>query len=342
MMNTRVVLVQRFNGSQFSGQTASQLGVDLSAISRIMKRALKKILGLIVICLSLLCLSPAAFTEEEPAKPERISLWPGPAPEGDGNSQATNVFITVYRPAKPGGAAAVLCPGGGYGALKPGEMEGCGTAQWLNQHGIVGVVLEYRLPHGRTFVPLLDAQRAIRTVRSHAKEWGCDTNRIGIIGFSAGGHLASTVGTHFDDGNPEATDPIERIRCRPDFMVLIYPVITMGTKTHKGSKGNLLGPKPKAELIELFSNEKQVTDRTPPTFLAHAQDDSKVSPENSRMFFAALQAHKVPSKYLELPSGDHGLNGRAGPMWEAWQTQALKWLTGQGLIPQKDKPPGDH
>ena len=167
----------------------------------------------------------------------------------------------------------MICPGGGYGGLVVGP-EGHGIARWLNQHGIAGIVLEYRLPKGRPFVPLLDAQRAIRTVRSNAKEWGIDPGRIGIIGFSAGGHLASTAGTHFDGGDPKAADPIDRVSCRPDFVILVYPVITMGEKTHGGSKTNLLGRDPKPELVELFSNEKQVTDKTPPMFLAHAKDDT--------------------------------------------------------------------
>lgn len=267
-----------------------------------------------------------AVAQDAPdAKPARVGLWNGKAPIGDGQFQDAEVFITVHRPAKPNGAAIVICPGGGYGGLVTGG-EGHGIAAWLNKHGITGVVLEYRLPAGRTYVPLLDAQRAIRTVRARASEWGVDPARIGIMGFSAGGHLASTADTHFDDGDPKATDPIARVSCRPDFAILIYPVISMGDKTHQGSKNNLLGANPSKELVELFSNEKQITDKTPPTFLAHAKDDTVVVPANSEMFYAALQAHKVPGKYLELPSGGHGLNGYKGPMWDAWQEQSLAWL----------------
>jgi acetyl esterase/lipase len=243
--------------------------------------------------------------------------------------------MTVYRPAKANGAAAVICPGGGYGGLVTGA-EGSGIAQWLNAHGVTGIVLEYRLPRGRAFVPLLDAQRAIRMVRAKGKEWGCDPQRIGIIGFSAGGHLASTAATHFDAGNAAATDPIERVGCRPDFAVLVYPVITMSEQTHRGSKQNLLGLSPSSETVELFSNEKQVTPKTPPTFLAHALDDKAVTPDNSRLFYEALQKQNVPSRYLELPSGGHGLNGYKGPMWDAWQSGALKWLASLGLIPEQD------
>src|SRR5471030_1130099 len=144
---------------------------------------------------------------EKDAKPERVGLWNKRAPIGDGKFQETEVWITVHHPKKPNGTAIVICPGGGYGGLVTGA-EGNGIAAWLNRHGITGVVLEYRLPAGRSQVPLLDAQRAIRTVRANAKAWGIDTSRIGIMGFSAGGHLASTAGTQFDDGDPKAEDPI--------------------------------------------------------------------------------------------------------------------------------------
>jgi acetyl esterase/lipase len=203
----------------------------------------------------------------------------------------------------------------------------------LNTYGITGVVLEYRLPKGRSFVPLLDAQRAIRTVRANAKAWGVDTAKVGIIGFSAGGHLASTAGTHFDDGDPKAEDPVERQSCRPDFMILVYPVITMGEKSHGGSRTNLLGNKPDDKQVKLFSNETQVTAKTPPAFLAHAKDDKVVVPENSKAFYDALLAQKVPAKYLELASGGHGLNGYKGPMWDAWQSQSLAWLGEMKFVP---------
>jgi acetyl esterase/lipase len=259
-------------------------------------------------------------------------LWEGRAPNGDGQLDKADAFITVHRAEKPNGAAMVICPGGGYGGLVTGA-EGHGIADWLNRHGVTGVVLEYRLPAGRSSVPLLDAQRAIRTVRSRAGEWGINPSHIGIIGFSAGGHLASTAVTHFDDGNAKAEDPIERVSSRPDFAILVYPVITMGEKTHGGSRSNLLGKDPTPQLIELYSNEKQVTEKSSPTFLAHARDDGPVPPDHSRMFYEAMQKHHVPSKYLELPSGGHGLNGYKGPMWDAWQEQSLAWLKEKKLIP---------
>jgi acetyl esterase/lipase/lysophospholipase L1-like esterase len=283
----------------------------------------------------------AARTPARPESPgeiaqhERTLLWPDVAPVGDGSYEKADSRITIYRPEHPDGTAAVICPGGGYGGLVTGP-EGSGIARWLNAHGITGIVLEYRLPHGRPFVPLLDAQRAIRLARSRSKELGCNPRRIGIIGFSAGGHLAATAATHFDAGKSTAMDPVERMGSRPDFAVLVYPVITMGPKTHSGTKQNLLGATPSSDLEDLFSNEKQVTARTSPSFLAHALDDRIVTPENSRRFYEALQAHKVPSRYLELPYGDHGLNGYQGPMWDAWQAGALKWLASLKLIPTKD------
>jgi acetyl esterase/lipase len=267
---------------------------------------------------------------------ERLKLWNDRAPTGDGKFEKSNAQITVHKPEKGNGTAILICPGGGYGTLVSGP-EGHGIAAWLNRHGITGVVLEYRLPAGRSYVPLLDAQRAMRLVRGNAKAWGIDPARVGIMGFSAGGHLASTAGTHFDEGDPKAEDLIDRVSCRPDFMVLVYPVITMEEKTHGGSRTNLLGKNPDAKLVDLFSNEKQVTAKTPPAFLAHAKDDRVVVPENSKAFAEALQKQKVKAKYLELPSGGHGLNGYKGEMWDAWQTQSLAWLAEMKFIPESAK-----
>ncbi len=272
-----------------------------------------------------------SLSAQEANSGQRLNLWDGKAPIGNGEFDQTDVWITVYRPAQANGTAIVICPGGGYGghAIQP---EGHGIAAWLNQHGITGVVLQYRLPAGRSSVPLLDAQRALRTVRVHAQDWSIDPQRIGIMGFSAGGHLASTAATHFDAGDTKAVDPTERVSSRPDFAILIYPVISMGELAHGGSRKNLLGPDPSPEKLEYFSNEKQVTDQTPPTFLAHAKDDTVVVPANSQKFYEALQAHKIPSRYLELASGGHGLNGYKGPMWDAWQTQSLAWLRERKLL----------
>lgn len=276
--------------------------------------------------------------KKEPAdkkvEPQTLKLWNGKAPIGDGKFEDGDAQITVHKPEKPNDTAIVICPGGGYGRL---VNRGEAIAAWLNRHDITAVALEYRLPAGRPYVPLLDAQRAIRTVRANAKAWGIDSSKVGIIGFSAGGHLASTAGTHFDERDPKSADPIERNSSWPDFMILIYPVITMGEKTHQSSKDNLLGKNPDEKLVDRFSSQKQVTAKTPPTFLAHAKDDKPVPPDNSKMFYDALQAEKVPAKYLELPSGGHGLNGNKGPMWEAWQEQSLAWLAELKFIPAAAK-----
>ena len=173
-------------------------------------------------------------------------------------------------------------------------------------------------------------------MRAKAGAWGIDPQRIGIMGFSAGGHLAATAATRFDAGNPAAADPVERAGSRPNFAVLVYPVISMGPKGHGGSRRNLLGADASAEMVALFSNEKQVTAQTPPTFLAHALDDRVVSSDNSRMFHEALKTQGIKTQYLELPSGDHGLNGYKGPMWDAWQSGALKWLASLKLVPEQD------
>ncbi len=277
-------------------------------------------------------LAVPAFADEAKAAAEKIELWPDQAPVGDGKFAKSNAAITVHLAEKGNGAAIVICPGGGYGGLVTGA-EGHGIAQWLNQHGIAGIVLEYRLPGGNRHLPLLDAQRAIRIVRSKAETWKLDPAKIGIMGFSAGGHLASTAVTHFDAGQASSTDAIEKQSCRPDFGILVYPVITMGEKTHGGSRQNLLGASPSEEMITLYSNEKQVTGKTPPCFLTHALDDKVVPSDHSKMFADAMKAHKIPCEYLELPSGGHGLNGYKGPMWDAWQTASLKWLAGLKMVP---------
>ncbi len=262
-----------------------------------------------------------------------INLWEKGAPSGDGNTTEEKVNVRVFPAEKPNGAAVIICPGGGYGGLVTGG-EGTGIAVWLNKHGITGIVLEYRLPgQKRSMVPLLDAQRAIRTVRARASEWKIDPKRVGVMGFSAGGHLASTAATHFDAGKPDSADAVERQGCRPDFAVLVYPVISMGEKGHAGSRQNLLGSAPSAEQIKFFSGELNVTAETCPVYVTHPVDDKTVSVENSRLFYQALQAAKVPAKLLELPSGGHGLNGYKGPMWDAWQVGSLEWLGELKIIP---------
>ena len=216
------------------------------------------------------------------------------------------------------------------------EGEGHGIARWLNSHGIVGVVLKYRLPRGNHHLPLIDAQRAVRVVRSHASEWNIEPDKVGIIGFSAGGHLASTAATHFNDGDSKSSDPVERWGCRPDFAILVYPVISFGGKGHSGTRKNLLGESPSAELIDFYSNEKRVTDKTPPVFLTHAFTDSVVPVENSRMFYEAMQAHGLKSELLEFSKGTHGYNGYKGPEWDAWQKRCMEWLDELGISREKN------
>ena len=272
----------------------------------------------------------AQTADQRPA--QQIAIWQGRAPLGDGRFADEDASISIYLPEKPDGTAVVICPGGGYSQVVT-EPEGHGIARWLSRHGIAGVVLEYRLPHGRSLVPLLDAQRAIRTVRANARDWKLDPGRIGIMGFSAGGHLASTAETHFVEGNRDDPDPVSRVSSRPDFMILIYPVISLGEHAHQGSRSNLLGDNPTPEVTQWFSSETQVTPRTPPAFLAHAVDDRPVPPIHSRLFRDAMIHAGVPVKLLELPSGGHGLDGYQGPMWQLWQEQSLAWLADLRLRP---------
>jgi acetyl esterase/lipase len=293
---------------------------------------MKKRLSKIYFAVLALGLMGVRLDSASPGNPESFPLWPREAPIGGGATAPSKATLTVHVPKTSTGVAVVICPGGGYRGKVTGA-EGHGIAQWLNQNGIVGVVLEYRLPNGNSFLPLADAQRAIRTVRSMASELKVDPTKIGIMGFSAGGHLASTAGTHFEGGSEGAVDPVERLSSRPDFMVLVYPVVTMGQGGHAGSTKALLGDSPTQEEIRNFSNEKQVTAKTPPAFMAHALDDKAVPPENSIDFYKALKAVNVAAEYLELPSGGHGLNGYKGPMWDAWQTQSLDWLRKIGMLP---------
>jgi acetyl esterase/lipase len=283
---------------------------------------------------ALLALASCSGGDRSVAPPvERVRLWPGRAPVGDGTFETVTTELEVYRPA-PGnatGVAVVVCPGGGY-IRHVMDREGYPIADWLTANGIAAILLRYRLPEGRPLVALLDARRAGRVVRFRAADWGIDPHRIGILGFSAGGHVASTAATHPEDGRAGDPDPVEREPTRPDFAGLVYPVVTMGEGTHPLSKSKLLGPDPTPERVREFSNELQVRGTTPPAFLAHAADDASVPPSNSRNFVAAMKAHGVPVEYVEFPTGGHGFNGCKGPVWEAWKARFLEWLRSRGVL----------
>ncbi len=285
--------------------------------------------GLALLCASL---SPVNGAQEQPV----IPLWSGAAPGALGTADNDRPTLTVFRadPAKATGAAFVVCPGGGYGGLA--AHEGKDYALWLNELGISAFVLKYRLgSHGyRHPVMLNDAARAVRLVRSRAAEWQVDPKRIGIIGSSAGGHLVSTLLTHFDAGDPVAADPVDRVSSRPDLGILCYPVITLGEKTHQGSKRNLLGENPEPALVRFLSNETQVKNDTPPTFLFHTVEDKAVPVENSLMFAAALTANGVPYSLHVYPKGPHGigLGNRTDPKARhPWTIECALWLKENGF-----------
>jgi len=268
-------------------------------------------------------------------QPVEMDLWTGGAPESNGltiNERGDDFSIAklfVYRPDKQKNtcAAVVICPGGGYVNLAMSH-EGHDYARWLSNNGITAVILKYRLPNKNHFIPLKDAQRALRTVRANAKEWDIDPTKVGISGFSAGGHLASTAATHFDAGNASATDPLERLSCRPDFAILFYPVITMKEEfAHLGSRRNLIGDAYNAELVKLYSNEEQVTAQTPPTFLITSDDDKSVHPRNSVEFYLALKRNNVPAVLYVIPEGGHGWGTNpSGAQYLEWSVPLKAWL----------------
>lgn len=239
------------------------------------------------------------------------------------------------------GAAVVICPGGGYSGLAM-QKEGLEVAEWLRSQGIVGVVLRYRCGGGKNGqpVPLDDAQRAVRTVRAQAPQWGVDPHKIGILGFSAGGHLASTAATMYDYGRPDADDPIERQSSRPDFAVLVYPVITLvGETAHRGSRNNLLGADSDDKLAATWSTDRRVTDKTPPTFLVHASDDEGVPVENSLLFYRALVARGVPAALHVYEAGGHGFGMFRGQRpADRWPDQLRDWLQARGVLPAATAP----
>ena len=264
------------------------------------------------------------------SEPKTVLLWPEGAPGAVGTEDADQPLLTLYS--LPAGrvarGAVVVCPGGGYGGLAVGH-EGRQVAEWLNSLGIAAYILKYRLaPRYHHPAMMEDAQRALRYVRAHAQEWGIASDRIGIWGFSAGGHLASTVATHFDPGNPSAVDPIERASSRPDFAILAYPVISCSERfSHEGSCKNLLGDSPDPKLAEYLSSEKQVTAQTPPTFLFHTNDDEAVPAENAVAFYMALRKAGVPAELHIYQHGPHGVGlAQKDPILSSWPQRLADWL----------------
>jgi acetyl esterase/lipase len=268
---------------------------------------------------------------------DSFPLWPEGAPGALGKEDKDIPTLTVYTPAegKANGVAVVICPGGGYGGLA--NHEGEHYARFLNEQGVAGFVLKYRLgPAGYKHPSMLqDASRAIRAVRARAAEWRVDPRRIGIMGSSAGGHLASTALTHFDPGKADASDAVERQSSRPDFGILCYAVITMGEYTHKGSKHNLLGENPSEDLVKGLSSELQVTRQTPPCFLWHTWEDKAVPVENTLQFAEALRKAEVPFDLHIYQKGGHGL-GLGSGKWDPdnrhpWTADLIYWLKAQSV-----------
>ena len=282
------------------------------------------------------------------AEPTEIKLWPEGHPANSGEGVASEMVrpqrlvvhhspsILAYLPDENAtGAACMICPGGGYSVLAM-DHEGTQVAEWLNERGVAAFVLQYRCggaPNGHP-APLDDALRGMRLIRSHAEEWNIDPNKLGVWGFSAGGHLASCVTTLSDEGDSEADDAVNRHSSRPAFSILAYPVIAMNDEvTHRGSRHNLLGPNPDAELATRLSTDLQVNEQTPPTFLVHATDDTAVVPENSLRFYQALVKAKVPAELHLYESGGHGFGmNRTGKPVDAWTTALERWLASRGYV----------
>lgn len=250
--------------------------------------------------------------------------------------RVTSPALFPYLPAKESatGTAVLICPGGGYSALAFNH-EGHAIAKWLNDNGIAGIILKYRLPSDlimkdKTVGPLQDAQEALRTIRRNAAKWNIDPDKIGVMGFSAGGHLASTLSTHYSD---KVYEPADTVSARPDFSILIYPVITMDSSfTHAGSRRNLLGPEPSAELIAKYSNEKQVNKKTPPAFMVHSMDDKTVPVKNSIVYYEALVKYSIPSELHMFRVGGHGYGMAGGKETQsAWPELCINWLKASGF-----------
>jgi acetyl esterase/lipase len=243
--------------------------------------------------------------------------------------------LTIYPAVKEQntGVAVVICPGGGYG-IEAMDHEGYEVAEFFQKHGITGIVLKYRLPYGHSEMPLQDAQQAIRMARFHAEEWSINPQKVGIAGFSAGGHLASTVSTHFDSGNKNSAEPIEKQSSRPDFSILLYPVVTFKEEWgHMGSRENLIGKTNDWKIIEKFCNELHVTNETPPAFIALADDDTAVKPRNSIEYYSALKREGIPSELHIFKEGGHGFGmHKTGKAHDQWPLMVVEWLKAMKFI----------
>ncbi len=262
---------------------------------------------------------------------QTFPLWPTGAPGARGTAPEDTPRLTPFPLDTPGPHAAVIvCPGGGYAMRAP--HEGAPIAQWLNSLGVAAFVLDYRVAPYRHPVPHGDAQRAIRTVRARADEWSIDPARIGILGFSAGGHLCVSAATIFDEGDPLAADPVERASSRPDAFIACYPVITFGEHRHDGSMRNLLGPEPDPELRERLTLENRVTPDTPPGFLWHTADDAAVPVENALLLVGAMRRCGVPFALHVFAHGPHGLGlAPQHPDVAQWTNLCAGWLKGIGF-----------
>lgn len=268
--------------------------------------------------------------------PKTEWLWPAGAPAAVGTEDLDKPSITFYQPSKPQatGTLVVICPGGGYGALAM-DHEGHQVARWFTARGVAAAIVKYRLgPRYRHPAPLQDVLRAIRLVRSRAAELGVKPDRIGVMGFSAGGHLASTAATLFDLAEAKTADGLDAVSARPDFAILGYPVIVFGGEvTHKGSQRNLLGETPAAELVTRLSTDRQVTAQTPPTFLFHTSGDTGVPPQNSVAFYLALKKAGVPAELHIYEKGPHGVGLAPGDReLSTWPDRMLGWMRGRGLL----------
>lgn len=267
---------------------------------------------------------------------ETILLWPNGAPGAVGSEDVDKPALWIYPADEKvaNGTAVVICPGGGYGILAV-DHEGTQIARWYNHIGVTAFVLKYRLaPRYKHPVPMQDVQRGIQYVRANAEKYHVSPTRIGVAGFSAGGHLASTAATHFAEANPNAADPLDRVTSRPDFAVLGYPVISMTQPFgHAGSKRNLLGDNPSEDLSKLMSIELQVSPQTPPTFLFHTGEDTGVPVENSLAFYSACRAHKVPAEMHIYQFGPHGVGLAPGDAaLNTWKDHVHDWLRNSGLL----------